>query len=52
MMYISRRDLVELCAGIFFKVGIPRDEAEDSAEILAAADARGIRSHGVARIRR
>jgi LDH2 family malate/lactate/ureidoglycolate dehydrogenase len=52
MVYIARRDLEELCAGIFFKAGIPREEAETSAEILVAADARGIRSHGVARIKR
>jgi LDH2 family malate/lactate/ureidoglycolate dehydrogenase len=52
MVYISRRDLEGLCAGVFFKTGIPREEAEVSAEILVTADARGIRSHGVARIRR
>ncbi|MDR2176489.1 MAG: Ldh family oxidoreductase [Treponema sp.] len=52
MVYISRRDLEELCAGIFFSLGIPREEAEDSAKILVTADARGIRSHGVARIKR
>jgi LDH2 family malate/lactate/ureidoglycolate dehydrogenase len=52
MIYISRSDLEELCSGIFVKLGIPREEAEDSACILAAADARGIRSHGTARIKR
>jgi LDH2 family malate/lactate/ureidoglycolate dehydrogenase len=52
MIYVFRRDLEELCAGIFFNAGIPREEAEDSARILTAADARGIRSHGVARIKR
>ncbi|MDR2135841.1 MAG: Ldh family oxidoreductase, partial [Treponema sp.] len=52
MVYVSRRDLEELCAGIFFSLGIPREEAEDSAKILVTADARGIRSHGLARIRR
>jgi LDH2 family malate/lactate/ureidoglycolate dehydrogenase len=52
MVYIARRDLEELCAGIFCKLGIPREEAEDSAAILVTADARGIRSHGVARIKR
>jgi LDH2 family malate/lactate/ureidoglycolate dehydrogenase len=52
MFYVSRRGLEELCAGIFTGLGLPREEAEDSAEILVAADARGIRSHGVARITR
>jgi LDH2 family malate/lactate/ureidoglycolate dehydrogenase len=52
MFYISRRDLEELCAGIFTGLGLSREEAEDSAEILVSADARGIRSHGVARIKR
>jgi LDH2 family malate/lactate/ureidoglycolate dehydrogenase len=52
MVYISRPDLEKLCSGIFVKLGIPREEAEDSAHILVAADARGIESHGVARIKR
>jgi LDH2 family malate/lactate/ureidoglycolate dehydrogenase len=52
MIYISRPDLEKLCSGIFVKLGIPREEAEDSARILVAADARGIESHGVARIKR
>ncbi|MDR1970446.1 MAG: Ldh family oxidoreductase [Treponema sp.] len=52
MVYISRREAEKLCAGIFFQVGIPQKDAEDSAEILVTADARGIRSHGLARIRR
>ena len=33
-----------------FKLGLPRGEASDSAEILVAADARGIGSHGVGRL--
>ncbi|MDR3247240.1 MAG: Ldh family oxidoreductase, partial [Treponema sp.] len=52
MVYISRRELEKLCSGIFQNVGIPPEEAEDSAKILISADARGIRSHGVARIKR
>ncbi|MDR2747244.1 MAG: Ldh family oxidoreductase, partial [Treponema sp.] len=52
MFYISRRALEELCAGIFISLGLPGKEAADSAEILVSADARGIRSHGVARIKR
>ncbi|MDR0669355.1 MAG: Ldh family oxidoreductase [Treponema sp.] len=52
MVYSSRRDLEKLCTGIFSGLGLPNDEAEDSAKILVAADARGIGSHGLARIRR
>jgi LDH2 family malate/lactate/ureidoglycolate dehydrogenase len=52
MVHISRSDLENLCSGIFKALDIPREEAEDSARILVAADARGIQSHGVARIRR
>jgi LDH2 family malate/lactate/ureidoglycolate dehydrogenase len=52
MVYISRRALEELCAGVFSSLGLSRKDAEDSAEILVSADARGIRSHGVARIKR
>jgi LDH2 family malate/lactate/ureidoglycolate dehydrogenase len=52
MVFVDRNSLEELCAGIFRGLGIPPDEAEDSARILAAADARGIVSHGVARIKR
>ncbi|GHV36097.1 malate dehydrogenase [Spirochaetia bacterium] len=52
MVYIPRSDLEKLCADIFIALGIPREEAFDSAGILVAADARGIRSHGVARIKR
>ncbi|GHV87237.1 malate dehydrogenase [Spirochaetia bacterium] len=52
MIYIPRSDLEKLCSEIFIALGIPRDEAVDSAGILVSADARGIRSHGVARIKR
>jgi LDH2 family malate/lactate/ureidoglycolate dehydrogenase len=52
MVYVSRRDLEELCAGVFSSLKLPRHEAEDSAKILVSADARGIGSHGVARIKR
>jgi LDH2 family malate/lactate/ureidoglycolate dehydrogenase len=52
MVFIERGALENMCAGIFISLGIPEDEARDSARILAAADARGIQSHGVARIKR
>jgi LDH2 family malate/lactate/ureidoglycolate dehydrogenase len=52
VIYIPRRELEDLCSDIFQKLGIPKDEARDSAEILVAADARGIRSHGIQRMKR
>jgi len=52
MLHIPRKDLEQLCSGIFEALGVPAEDARDSAEILAAADARGIRSHGTARLKR
>jgi LDH2 family malate/lactate/ureidoglycolate dehydrogenase len=52
MVFVPRSDLETLCSGIFQALGIPKGEADDSAHILVAADARGIASHGVGRIRR
>ena len=47
---VKRGDLEEFCSAVFRKLGLPDDEASDSAEILVAADARGIGSHGVGRL--
>jgi LDH2 family malate/lactate/ureidoglycolate dehydrogenase len=52
MLLVPGEKLEELCARIFGALGLSEEEARDSAEILAAADARGIRSHGTARIKR
>jgi LDH2 family malate/lactate/ureidoglycolate dehydrogenase len=52
MVRIARSDLTAFCRGIFTALEIPQEEAQDSAEILVAADARGIESHGVARMGR
>jgi L-2-hydroxycarboxylate dehydrogenase (NAD+) len=49
---IQRSHLVEFCARVFVKLGIPEQDARASADILVAADARGIPSHGVARLGR
>jgi len=47
---VGRRDLEAFCAAVFMKLGLSPEEASDSAEILVAADARGIGSHGVGRL--
>ncbi|HWR11072.1 MAG TPA: Ldh family oxidoreductase [Rectinemataceae bacterium] len=47
---VKRENLEAFCADVFVKLGLSREEASDSAEILVAADARGIGSHGVGRL--
>jgi len=47
---IDRKQLEQFCTDVFMKLGLSHEEASDSAEILVAADARGIASHGVARL--
>lgn len=45
-------DLEKYVAGILVRHGVPQGEAETTAHILVASDARGIQSHGVARLGR
>jgi LDH2 family malate/lactate/ureidoglycolate dehydrogenase len=52
VVYIPRQELESFCASVFEALGLSPEEALDSARILTAADARGIGSHGVARIKR
>ncbi len=47
---VGRKELEAFCAAVFTKLGLPPEEATDSAEILVAADARGIGSHGTGRL--
>lgn len=49
---IDLEELVDLSATILEKHGFPRDKGEVAARVLAEADARGIRSHGVVRLTR
>lgn len=49
-MRVGRNELTRFCRDVFVKLGVPDQEASDSAEILVAADARGIASHGVGRL--
>lgn len=44
--------LIEFCAEIFMRHGVSARNARCQSEVLAAADARGIPSHGVARLAR
>jgi LDH2 family malate/lactate/ureidoglycolate dehydrogenase len=43
--------LHEFSAAVFRHLGVPADEARLAADVLSAADRRGIDSHGVARLR-
>jgi L-2-hydroxycarboxylate dehydrogenase (NAD+) len=43
--------LREFCARVFMHFGVSKSDAAQAADVLAAADLRGIDSHGVARVR-
>ena len=47
---VSRHNLEHFVAKVFEALDLSEEEARDSAEILVAADARGIESHGVGRL--
>jgi L-2-hydroxycarboxylate dehydrogenase (NAD+) len=44
--------LRDFCAAVFEKLDVSADDAWVTADVLVAADLRGIASHGVARLRR
>ena len=52
MYRISRSELVTFCSDLFRLLGVSPEDADDSAQILVTADARGIKSHGVVHIKR
>jgi L-2-hydroxycarboxylate dehydrogenase (NAD+) len=43
--------LREFCARVFMHFGVSKSDAAQAADVLAAADLRGIDSHGVARVK-
>ena len=47
---VRRPALESFCSAVFRRLGLSADDAAVSAEVLVAADARGIPSHGVARL--
>ena len=49
---IERKALENFCTKAFEKAGLSEEDAELSAKILVAADARGIPSHGDGRMMR
>ena len=48
---IDARCLQDFCRQVFEKVGVSQEDAHIAADVLVAADLRGIESHGVARLR-
>lgn len=52
MVLIDRVVLTRFCKDVFLAIGLSETEATDSADILVDADARGISSHGVSRLKR
>lgn len=51
-VHIERGRLVSFCASVFERLGLSPGDAIVAADVLVAADARGIPSHGVARLER
>ncbi len=49
---VQKGDLTNFCVQVFQKLGIPKQDAYITSDVLVMADLRGIDSHGVARLRR
>ena len=49
-VYVDRCQLIDYITAIFEAKGMPRSDADITARVLVAADARGIPSHGIARL--
>ena len=49
-VHVARESLVAFCQAIFEDLGLSQEDAHSAADVLVAADARGIPSHGVARL--
>ena len=49
---IDRENLTLFCKKVFLELGCSEKEAAASATVLVTADARGIESHGIARLKR
>ena len=49
---VQAEPLKDFSVRVFQKMGVPEEDARITADVLVAADLRGIDSHGVARLRR
>ncbi|MGE5341803.1 MAG: Ldh family oxidoreductase [Candidatus Omnitrophota bacterium] len=52
LVRVKTNELEEFAKNVFMKLGMNEEEAWISADVLVAADKRGIESHGVARLQR
>jgi L-2-hydroxycarboxylate dehydrogenase (NAD+) len=50
VMEVNYQKLLQFVASVFHSIGCPDDDANLAAHVLVSADARGIDSHGVARL--
>jgi len=49
---VSEKSLRAFCEDVFTKLGVPKEDARVTTDVLVLADLRGIESHGVARMPR
>jgi L-2-hydroxycarboxylate dehydrogenase (NAD+) len=49
---VGREPLEQFCQAVFQTLNVPEEDARIAAAVLVAANARGIPSHGVARLQR
>ncbi len=49
-IHVMPETLKNFAANVFIKMGVPPEDAETVADVLVAADIRGVRSHGTARM--
>jgi L-2-hydroxycarboxylate dehydrogenase (NAD+) len=49
---VQYKQLLDFAARVFVALGVPKEDAHVTADVLVAADLRGVDSHGVARLRR
>ena len=50
LLHFETRALEDFCRDVFIACGLGRDAATQSAEVMVAADVRGIPSHGIGRL--
>ena len=49
-LHVDKKALTSFCNSVFLKTGLNKDDSRQAAEVLVAADARGIPSHGIGRL--
>lgn len=49
-LLVNEKWLIQFCAQVFLKLGVPQEQADSMAENLVQADLEGVASHGVVRL--